>query len=132
MKREMVTRGGRMRLRFQTFLIAMLAVTIAAIPAWGHHSTASVFDLSRIVSIRGIVAKVEWNNPHIHIYVDVRDDKGNVEQWTLETSTPNMMSGNGLNREMFRPGLPIAACGHGTRPVALIPPGAVPAGADAS
>jgi len=50
------------------------------------------------------VAKVEWMNPHIWIYLDVKDDKGNVVHWSVESQSPGILHRNGWTRESIKPG----------------------------
>ena len=53
----------------------------------------------------GTVAKIDWTNPHIHFYLDVKDDKGTVTQWKFEGYPPNMLVRQGWKRDAtLKPG----------------------------
>ena len=65
----------------------------------GHHSFAAEYDGEKPVTVSGIVAKIDWMNPHIYFYVDVKDDKGGVTQWKFEGYPPNMLVRQGWKRD---------------------------------
>jgi DNA/RNA endonuclease YhcR with UshA esterase domain len=76
-----------------------IGVSIAA-----HHNTATVYDVSKEVALTGTVTKVEWQNPHIHIYVDVKDANGKVENYAIEGGTPNSLYRRGWRKDSVKPG----------------------------
>jgi len=77
-------------------LCALLAgsVSVAA-----HHSFAAEYDGEKPVTVTGKVARIDWMNPHIYFYVDVKDDKGVVTQWKFEGYPPNMLVRQGWKRD---------------------------------
>jgi hypothetical protein len=64
-----------------------------------HHSFAAEYDGEKPVTVSGTVAKIDWMNPHIYFFVDVRDDKGAVAQWKFEGYPPNMLVRQGWKRD---------------------------------
>jgi hypothetical protein len=81
---------------------AILASSSAAVMA--HHSFAAQYDANKPVTLKGIVSKVEWTNPHARFYVDVRDETGTVTNWNLELASPNVLVRNGWSRKSLMVG----------------------------
>src|SRR6516164_3906155 len=76
----------------------------AAMPAHSHHSFAAQYDASKPITLTGKVTKVEWTNPHVYVYVDVRDEKsGEVANWALEIGGgPNSLIRQGWSRDSLK------------------------------
>ena len=83
-----------MRLAF--FAVVLMAAT----PAFSHHSFAAEYDGEKPITLKGVVTKVEWENPHMHFLLDVTDDKGKVEEWKFEGFPPNMLVRQGWKRDV--------------------------------
>jgi hypothetical protein len=81
-----------------------------------HHSFAAEYDGSQPVTVTGRVAKVEWTNPHIHFFVDVKDAAGAVTQWKFEGYPPNMLVRQGWTRNVtLKPGDTVTVSGWKAR-----------------
>jgi hypothetical protein len=72
-------------------LLASVAIA-AGTEVLAHHSFAAEFDASKAVRVSGTLTKVEWTNPHIYFYLDVKDDTGAMVKWTCESASPGALS----------------------------------------
>ena len=90
------------RLPFAAFALAVGLV--AATPVWAHHSFAAEYDSKQLITLKGVITKVEWTNPHIYIYIDVKDANGEVTNWSLEGYPPNTLKRTGFSRDSLKIG----------------------------
>jgi hypothetical protein len=88
----------------------LLAVSAPALSA--HHAFVSEFDANKPVKFTGTVTKMLWVNPHAWIYVDVKKPDGSVEEWMIETGTPNTLLRRGFTKESLQPGTEISVDGY--------------------
>ena len=81
-------------------LIAAFATSFfASTSALAHHSFAAEYDSEKPIKFSGTVTEMKWSNPHGWIYVDVKDESGNVVNWALETSASNGLIRRGWRKE---------------------------------
>jgi hypothetical protein len=100
---------GANLLRFLTLAIFLL---MDLVPAHAHHG-ASMFDMKQLLTVKGTVTSFEWENPHAMIYADVKDDKGNVQKWSIEIrGGPNALTRAGWNKDALKPGDQVTLIGH--------------------
>jgi hypothetical protein len=89
------------RLARSIFLVAGFLVVCGPVPA--HHGN-SAYDETRTIDITGTVTEFDFVNPHTQIYLDVKDDKGNVAHWAVECNSPGIMHRSGWTRTSVKPG----------------------------
>jgi hypothetical protein len=90
-----------MKAKLFIFTVGVLA---AAVPMLAHHSFSAEFDSSKPVTLKGNVTKVDWLNPHIWIYLDVKDDSGKMASWQCEGGPPNTLTRNGWTKNDLKSG----------------------------
>lgn len=96
-------------------LLAVFAVLWFGARAVAHHSFAAEFDANKPVTVTGAVTKVEWRNPHIWVYLDVRNPDGSVSPWQCEGGAPNPMTRRGWNRNTLKLGQELTIQGYRAR-----------------
>ena len=80
---------------------AAVALLSCALPAIAHHSFAAEFEASKTITLHGVISKVDWVNPHIFVYVDVKDDTGKTTTWALQSLPPLFFRGSGLTKDVL-------------------------------
>jgi hypothetical protein len=89
---------GIMQSSLSRFLLSSLLALGVAAPMFAHHSVQAQFDLDRPIQLKGMVAKVEWINPHSYLFIDVTDASGKVKHWAFEMAGPGALRKAGLSR----------------------------------
>ncbi len=80
-------------------LVSILCALLAA-PAAAHHSFGAEYDVNQPITVTGVLTKVEWTNPHTHIYVDVAGADGKIVSWQLEGYPPTALHRLGWRRDV--------------------------------
>ena len=95
----------------RAFATTVLSVLIASgIPATAHHSNPLYFDMSKAITLEGEVRRVEWINPHVLLFLQSKNEKGEVETWIVHgSSLNNALRQAGSMKERLKPGTPISA-----------------------
>ena len=77
-----------------------------------HHSFTAEFDGNKKITMTGIVTKVEWTNPHVWFYINVKDEKtGEVANWGAEMGPPHGLQRRGWRRETLKIGDQVTVAG---------------------
>ena len=85
-------------------LALVLGVILLAPPAMAHHSFAAEYDAAKIVTLRGFVTKIEWTNPHVWFYVNVKNADGTVTNFGFEMGPPHGLQNRGWTRTTMKLG----------------------------
>ena len=83
-------------------LLAAVAIEAgAARAAQAHHSFAAEYDDQKPLKITGTLTKVEWMNPHIWYYVDVKNPDGTVTTWAISGGAPGQSMRRGITKDLL-------------------------------
>jgi len=88
--------------RIASFLLGVALLSPHAVAA--HHSFDAEFDRNKPVTLKGAVTRVDWGNPHIWVFMDVKDETGKVSNWGVEGGAPNALSRNGWRKDSLKVG----------------------------
>ena len=97
---------------------ASVALLLAATaPLGAHHSAAALYDEGKTVTVQGVVTKVEWTNPHVYVYIDVKDANGQTVNWSLEGASPIALYRDGVRKDSLKNGDVVTVTGSPARSV---------------
>jgi uncharacterized protein DUF6152 len=94
-----------MTMRLRTFaILGVTGVLLAAAPLLAHHSFAAEYDAKKPIELKGVITKVDWMNPHVYFYIDVKDDSGKIDNWAFEMGPPRLLERGGWKKTTMKEG----------------------------
>ena len=97
--------------RMLLLLIAGFSLAVAGPTVFAHHSETAEYDASKPVKVTGTITKVEWLNPHVWFYVDVKDDSGKVITWGFSNAPPGALMRRGITKDALKIGAEVTVEG---------------------
>jgi hypothetical protein len=85
-------------------LLAVLILLAVAAPVLGHHSEAAEYDPTKPVKVTGVIKRVEWQNPHVWFYVEVKEDNGQITTWGFSGAPPGALMRRGITKDALKIG----------------------------
>jgi hypothetical protein len=95
-------------------LLTIAAVGMFSGVATAHHGVAG-YDMTKTVTLHGTVSKFDWSNPHVVVYVDAKNDAGEMQHWTIEFAAPIHMVRAGWSKNAMKTGDDITIDTHPSR-----------------
>jgi hypothetical protein len=92
-----------------TLFALVAAVSLSTSPLLAHHGRGATYDMKKQVTLKGTVSRVDWRNPHVVIYMDVKDAAGRVVTWGFENAGVSQMAQAGYSRNTLKLGQEITA-----------------------
>jgi hypothetical protein len=91
-----------------TPLLLLTALRLAS----AHHSFAAEYAAGKPVTLRGVITKVDWVNPHAWLHLDVKGTDGTTVAWMVEMGTPNVLIRRGFTKKSLEPGAELVVQGY--------------------
>jgi hypothetical protein len=101
----------------------------AARPTFAHHAFAAEFDSNKPFTVTGVVSKVAWQNPHVYVYVDAKDESGKMVTYALECNSVNTLLHKGWTRDALKKGDQVTVSAFGAKDPRPLSDGSVHANA---
>jgi hypothetical protein len=101
------------------FFAILFGLMLPGTPGYAHHSVSAEFDLTKQITLKGQITKIEWMNPHVYVYVDVKAG-GKMANWACETAGPNTLTRQGWSRLSLKIGDRVTVVGYPARDGAYV------------
>jgi hypothetical protein len=99
-------------MRLRAFaILGVTGVLLAAAPLLAHHSFAAEYDAKKPIELKGVITKVDWMNPHVYFYIDVKDDSGKISNWAFEMGPPRLLERGGWKKTTMKEGDEVVVSG---------------------
>lgn len=92
--------------------LALATLIVVRSTVFAHHSLAAEFDTERMVTITGTISEMKWTNPHAWLYIDVKDEKGQLRNWAVEFGSPNALYRRGWRQTDLPPKDTVTVTGY--------------------
>lgn len=92
-----------------TILGLAAVLLMVAAPIFAHHGRGATYDMKKELQLKGTISEVSWRNPHIAIFVDVKDAGGKVTKWAIEHSNITTLTMQGYGRQTLKVGQEVTA-----------------------
>jgi hypothetical protein len=93
----------------------LAAIVLLGGTAFAHHAFSNEFDDTKPVTLEGVVTQINWENPHVYFYVDVKESDGTVVNWACETRGPSGLARRGWKRDSLKIGDKVVVTGFRAR-----------------
>jgi Family of unknown function (DUF6152) len=101
-----------MKLSNAALVLAILisGLVVGSADLFAHHGTGISYDLTHSpIALKGTVTEYRWANPHVSVFIDVKDENGKVVNWALEGSGIAAYLERGFSRNTLKAGMEVTA-----------------------
>src|ERR1700676_1632012 len=92
--------------------LAMVGLLLLSAAAFAHHAYTAEFDTTKPIKLTGVLRRLEWTNPHIWLYLDVKDENGKITRWGFSASPPGLLTRRGITKTSLKLGEVLTISGH--------------------
>jgi hypothetical protein len=117
------------RAKIGSVIAGVVLLIAAARPTFAHHAFAAEFDSNKPFTVTGVVSKVAWQNPHVYVYVDAKDESGKMVTYALECNSVNTLLHKGWTRDALKKGDQVTVSAFGAKDPRPLSDGSVHANA---
>ncbi len=103
----------RSRTKIYSLITQVILLAATARPTFAHHAFAAEFDTNKPFTVTGVVSKVAWQNPHVYVYVDAKDEGGKMVTYALECNSVNTLVHKGWTRDALKKGDQVTVSAYG-------------------
>jgi hypothetical protein len=119
----------RSKIKIGSLLAGLVLLTLATRPIFAHHAFAAEFDSNKPMTLTGVVSQVKWQNPHVYVYLDVKDADGKMMTYALECNSVNTLLHKGWTRDALKKGDKVIISAFGPKDTRPLPDGSIHANA---
>jgi Family of unknown function (DUF6152) len=105
----------RISIKLASFAAGLAFLAVMARPTMAHHAFAAEFDMNKPFEVSGVVAKVAWQNPHVYVYLDAKDEAGKTLTYAMECNSVNTLVHKGWTRDALKKGDKITISAYGAK-----------------
>jgi len=95
--------------------VALIAAALMGGSAFAHHNMSALFDINDHVTVTGTLTKLDWRNPHVYLFVDMKHSDGQVQTWSLEGPSPAFFRNREINKSDFETAIGGMVTAEGSR-----------------
>lgn len=101
--------------KLSSMLAGMAMLAAAARPTFAHHAFAAEFDMNKPFVVSGVVSRVAWQNPHVYVYLDAKDESGKTVTYAMECNSVNTLVHKGWTRDALKKGDQVTISAYGAK-----------------